>query len=67
MNKTDDEILDNADYYEELLSKKGNYQCVYCGGWALTCSCRDNMFSEQEKLEVRRYLELNEKLAKKRT
>jgi len=55
-------IPSDHDYYEELLEKKENYQCIFCGGWALTCPCKSNMFSEKEKKDVQIYLAWREHL-----
>ena len=63
---SDEDLLESSDFYEELMEKKGNYQCVFCGGWALFCPCKSNMFSKEEKEEVARYLQIKEKYENKK-
>jgi len=56
---TDDEIMDDFVFYDDLIKKQSNVQCMCCGGWALYCPCKDGLFADV-KNEVIRYLELTE-------
>lgn len=54
----DNEIWDDASFYDDLLKKEENRQCYSCGGWHLFCHCK-NMDMEV-KANLKRYCELLE-------
>ena len=55
---TDNEIMENADFYEEIEEKKANHQCWWCGGFYWFDNC--NIENDQTKREFIRYKKLQD-------